>query len=159
MKAARNNVSAIALVAICACFSPAAQGNVFAGSLSRSYDVRLIKAVTPAAEHSVAVESTGQTATTEHLPVFYEGDTPFSTQVRVPLIAFWNGRLRFDGFYQELLTSGIFHGMDQSGDPWGITPGTVATPSNISYGISVSFHKPLPGPKNLCRYLFGKGAR
>jgi len=157
MKAARQNVSTIALAALCACLSPAAEANEFAGSFSRSYDIRLIKAVPPAAD-SVAVESTGQPSTTERLPAFYEEDTPFSSQVRVPLTDLWNGRLQFDAFYQELVTSGIFHGMDQSGNPWGITPGTVATPSNISYGITLSFHKPLPQPKNLCRHLFGKGA-
>jgi hypothetical protein len=89
----------------------------------------------------------------QRLPTLYEEDTPFSTQVRLPLFDLWGGRLQFDGFYREISADSVFRGLPQSSGVWWTTQGNPMLRPGVSCGIHVSFRMLHMGRGTLCRYL------
>ena len=89
------------------------------------------------------------------LPTLYQEDTPFSTQVRMPVAGLWGGRLQFDGFYREISADSVFRGLPQSSGVWWATPGSLAQRFATSYGIHLSFRMPHIRTRTLCRYFVG----
>ena len=92
------------------------------------------------------------------LPTFYQEDTPFSTQVRVPIVDLWGGHLLIDGFYLQISANTVFRGLPQSGDLWWAAPASLSLRSIRSYGINLSFRLRVDRRRTLRRYLFGEGA-
>jgi hypothetical protein len=82
--------------------------------------------------------SSGATAI-ERRPVFYQEDTPFSTQVRLPVVHLLGSRLRLDAFYREISTNNIVRGVAQSNDFWRPIAGGLSLRPAKSYGITVTF--------------------
>jgi hypothetical protein len=92
---------------------------------------------------AVAHASPAESHRTEHLPTLYREDTPFSTQVRMPVANLWGGRLQLDGFYREVSTNRMLRGLAQSSDPPRANPVGSLPHSDTAYGIALSFHKPI----------------
>ncbi len=102
----------------------------------------------------VAHVAPAESERSQRLPAVYQEDTPFSSQVRMPVADLWRGRLQFDGFYREISTDSVFRGILQSNGVWA-TPGTLAPRSATSYGIRLSFRMPHIHTRTLCRYFVG----
>ena len=75
----------------------------------------------------------------ERQPVFYQEDTPFSTQVRKPVAHVLGGRLRLDAFYREISANNMVRGAAQATQFWRPIPGGVALRSAKSYGVTLTF--------------------
>ena len=80
-----------------------------------------------------------EASATRRLPAFYQEDTPFSTQVRVPVAHLLGGRLRFDAFYREISANNMVRGGVQSNDFWRPIPGGLSLRSAKSYGFTLTF--------------------
>ncbi len=91
-------------------------------------------------------------------PEFVAEDTAFSTDMRMPIAAFWGGRLQFDGFYLEVWANSMFRGLPQSSDLWWAAPASLRLRPATSYGVHLSFRLRRTRTRTLCRYLFGAGA-
>lgn len=91
-------------------------------------------------------------------PEFVAEDTAFSTEMRMPLAAFWGGRLQVDGFYLQVSANSIFRGLPQSSDLWWAAPASLRLRPATSYGIHLSFRLRRTRTRTLCRYLFVAGA-
>lgn len=96
-------------------------------------------------------------ASVRRLPTFYVEDTPFSTQVRVPVAHLLGGRLRFEAFYREISVNNIVRGVGQVSDLCPPIPGGLSLPSATSYGINLSIRLRRTGTRTLYRCLFGGG--
>jgi hypothetical protein len=101
--------------------------------------------------------SSAESHRTQHLPTLYQEDTPFSTEVRMPVADLWGGRLQFDGFCREISANSMVHGLPQSGGIWWATPQSLTPRPATSYGIQLSFRMPHIRPRTLYRYLLGRG--
>ncbi len=93
----------------------------------------------------------------QRLPTFHEEDTPFSSQVRLPMADLWRGRLQLDGFYREISADSVFRGLPQASGVWWATSGSLTLRPAVSYGITLSFRLRRTGATTLFRYLFGLG--
>jgi hypothetical protein len=89
----------------------------------------------------VAHVAPAESERSQRLPAVYQEDTPFASQVRMPVADLWRGWLQFDGFYREISTDSVFRGLLQSSGVWA-TPGTLAPRSATSYGIRHSSRMP-----------------
>jgi len=88
-------------------------------------------------------------------PALYQEDTPFSTQVRMPIADLWRGRLQLDAFYREISADSVFRGLPQSSSIWWTAPGSLMLRPAASYGIHLSFRMPHIRTGTLCHYLVG----
>ncbi len=64
-----------------------------------------------------------EASATRRLPAFYQEDTPFSTQVRLPVAHLLGGRFRFEAFYREISANNMVRGVAPSNDFWRPVPG------------------------------------
>ncbi len=103
----------------------------------------------------VAHVAPAESERSQRLPAVYQEDTPFSSQVRMPVADLWRGRLQFDGFYREISAESVTRGLPQSSGVWWATPGSLAQRSATSYGIRLSFRMPHIHTRTLCRYFVG----
>ncbi len=77
---------------------------------------------------------------------FQSLDTPFVSQVRLPIATIWHGRLRFDCFESNLPTDYILWGLPGAGTIHGLSwtgggHAAVLVPTDEdSYGLHVTFH-------------------
>ena len=95
----------------------------------------------------------------QRLPAFYQEDTAFSTQTRMPVADLWRGRLRFDAFYREISANYMGHGVAQSSDSWQPLPAGLSLRSETNYGITLFFRlaRVQPG-RTFFHFLFGGGS-
>ncbi len=115
------------------------------------------RSLTPLADHrfQVAHLPPAESEHSQRLPALYQEDTPFATQVRMPLADLWGGRLQFDGFYREISADSVIRGVPQSSGVWRATPGSLAQRSATSYGLRLSFRMPHIQTRTLCRCFVG----
>jgi len=91
----------------------------------------------------------------QHLLALYQEDTPFSTQVRMPVADLWRGRSQLDAFYREISAHSMFHGLSQSSSVWWASPGSLTLRPAVSFGIRLSLRMPQIRPRTLYGYLVG----
>jgi hypothetical protein len=103
--------------------------------------MQIERSLTPLADHRFDVAHLPATESErwQRFPALYQEDTPFASQVRMPLVELWGGRLQLDGFYREISSENVFRGLPQSSGVWWATPGNLTPRSATSYGIHLSF--------------------
>ncbi len=106
----------------------------------------------------VAHVSPAESERMQRFPALYQEDTPFSTQVRMPIADLWGGHLLIDGFYLQISANTVFRGLPQSSDLWWAAPASLSLRSIRSYGINLSLRLRVARRRTLHRYLFGEGA-
>ena len=135
-----------------------APANAARGNLGPTRPMRMEGSCTASAagRFEVAHVPSAESERMRRLPVLYEEDTPFSTQVRMTVANLWSGRLQFDAFYREISADSMVRGLPQSSSVGWATPGSLTLRSAMSYGIRLSFRMPHIRTRTLYRCLLGR---
>ena len=136
-----------------------APANAALGNLEPTRPMQMKGSLTPSAagRFEVAHVAPAESVRSRCFPALYQEDTPFSTQVRIPVADLWRGRLQLDGFYREISADSVFRGLPQFSSVWWASPGSLTLRPAASYGIHLSFRMPRIRPRTLYRYLLGRG--
>src|SRR5262249_39653847 len=136
---------------------PASTANAALGNLGPTRPMQMEGSLTPSAagRFEVAHVAPAESVRSRRFPALYQEDTPFSTQVRMPLAHLWRGRLQLDGFYRETSADSVFRGLPQSSSIWWTAPGSLTFRPAASYGIHLSFRMPHIRTRTLCLCLVG----
>jgi len=131
--------------------------NAALGNLGPTRPMQMEGSLTPSAagRFDVAHISPVESERSQRLPALYQEDTPFSTQVRMPIADLWRGRLQLDGFYREISADSMFRGFPQSSRIWWPAPGSLTLRPAVSFGIRLSLRMPHIRTRTLYRYLVG----
>src|SRR5262245_681607 len=111
--------------------------NAALGNLGPTRPMQMEGSLTPSAagRFEVAHVAPAESERLQRLPALYQEDTPFSTQVRMPVADLWCGRLQFDAFYREISADSVFRGLPQSSGVWWASPGSLTLRPAASYGL------------------------